>query len=59
MVAQNKLDSFIPRPETKQAKRHMISLNEADYNAVTKLAHENGTTRGRIITALLANYNDK
>jgi len=59
MVARNRLDSHIPRPDPKQAKRHMVSITPEDYKEISKLATDNGTTKGRIITALIANYNEK
>jgi len=48
------LGNFVPRPETGPSKRHMIAIDPDAYNFITDMATELKTTRGRIITALIA-----
>ena len=51
------LDSFIDRPEQGGAKRHMLSVDPDAYNFITETAVKLDTTRGRVVTALIAFFN--
>ena len=54
--ASDELNDFIPRPKTGISRRHMLAIDPAAYKKVTAMAEAHNTTRGRIITALLAFY---
>ena len=50
------LDDFIPRPTANKTKRHMIAVTEEDFHNIVRLSDEYGTTRGKIVTALIEFY---
>ncbi len=53
MSASAELESYIPRPERVEGKRHMIAVGTETYEAITKLADKHATTRGRAVGAIV------
>jgi len=53
MSASEELESYIPRPEKAEGKRHMIAVAGPTYQAITKLADKHDTTRGRTVGAIV------
>ena len=53
MSASEELESYIPRPEKSDGKRHMIAVDPTAYAAITKLADKFDTTRGRAVGAIV------
>jgi len=56
--ATDSLDGYIPRPEIIGG-RQMVGINAKDHARITELAKQYDTSNGRIITALLAFYDDE
>ena len=52
------LDAFIPRPEIVTAKRHMIAISPESYEFITDTANEFKTSRGKVVAALIASFNE-
>jgi len=53
MSASQELESYIPRPEKADGKRHMIAVDPKAYDAISKLADKHDTTRGRTVGAIV------
>ena len=52
------LGAYIPRPKKVSEKRKMLAVYKDDYDQISEIATLLQTTRGRVITGLLAYYND-
>lgn len=49
-----KLEKFVPRKEP--AKRKFIAVSQEDYEFIAQMSDALDTTRGKIITTLIAFY---
>lgn len=56
MTPAQELESYIPRPERAEGRRHMIAVTSPTYEAITKLADKFDTTRGRAVGAIVQFY---
>jgi len=50
------LDRFIDRPEPRSARRHMVAIDSEAYDYITDLAIELDTSRGKVVNALVQNF---